>query len=102
MFGDEAGTLRAVHFDGRDWLRRWQHQGAGDGSALPAVVGDSIAFHSKAGTVTLLDAASGSERGQLVFGSGEALGGLAFGDGRLFVAHERELRCYLPGGEHHR
>jgi outer membrane protein assembly factor BamB len=98
LFGDESGMLRAVHFDGEHLVQRWQHQGAGDCSAQPVVVGNDIAFHSKTGTVTLLDAATGSERAHLTFNSDEvALGGLAFGDGRLFAAHERELRCYLPG-----
>ena len=54
-----------------------------------------IAIHSKSGSVTLLDAASGAARECIKLKSDDAAGGLALDSGRLFVAHERELRCHV-------
>lgn len=97
VFGDESGMARSLHFDGRQWTPRWEHKDVGDRTSRPVSTGSEIAIHSKAGSVTLLDGASGNERGSLRLEPTDSTGGLAFGAGRLFVAHGRELRCYLAG-----
>jgi outer membrane protein assembly factor BamB len=95
VFGDETGNVRSLCFEGRQWTQRWERQGIGDSSSRPAIMGNSIAIHSKGGYISLLDAASGAVSECLKFKADGGTGGVAFASRWLFAAHERELRCYL-------